>query len=535
MNSRMKSFFLCAAELRLFGLATLLIPPFSARAEVQLPSIIGDHMVLQQQEPGGGVWIWGRAERDEKVEVRLGSAVATAVGDDLGTWACQLAGLPSAGGPYEMTVTGRNTLTVHDVLVGEVWLCSGQSNMGFTVNETKDHAAEIAAADHPTIRLFSVNHQVSVMPSEDARGEWRVCSPKTVGGFSAVGYFFGRDVQESLRVPVGLIDSSWGGTPAEAWTPLAAMAAVPELREIVEKYQVLLARMGRLPLDIAKYDAKLQAWSEEKAQGKAGDKEKPRDPRPGRRFDQNSPTALYNGMILPLVPYGMRGAVWYQGESNASRAGKYVPLLSAMIDSWRQVFPGGSYPFYIVQLANFMDRKPVPADSDWAALREAQSKVAQTVPHSGLAVCIDLGEAKNIHPTDKQDVGHRLALLAEARTYGQNVVDQGPVYQGTKVEGDKIRVSFQPSTSALVSHTGAKLAGFAVAGEDRRFAWADATIDGGEVVVHCDRIAAPVAVRYAWADNPEVSLYNEAGLPAAPFRSDDWTRSEALPETPSQH
>ena len=505
--------------------------PFKARADVRLPSIISNHMVLQQQGEGEGVWIWGKADWNEAVEVKLGGADAHAIGDGRGNWACKLTGLPAPGEPYEMTITGKNTLTIHDVIIGEVWLCSGQSNMGFVVHEAMNHDAEIAAAEYPMIRLFSVNHQSAALPEEDPKGEWRVCSPQTVGGFSAVGYFFGRELHQSLHVPVGLIDSSWGGTPAEAWTPLAAMFADVELRSIVMDYAKDMMKSAKLPLEVAEYDGELAAWSQDQTQGK-GHLPKPHDPRAGSLIDHNSPGMLYNGMIAPLIPYTMRGAIWYQGESNAGRAAQYQRLLTAMIGSWRQEFASGDYPFYVVQLANYQDRKPIPADSEWAMLREAQTKVSQTAPNSGEAVCIDLGEAKNIHPTNKQEVGHRLALLAEARTYGQKIVDSGPIYRGIKVEGGKVRVSFEPSASPLTSHTGDKLKGFAVAGEDHRFAWADATINGTDVIVQSSEVSAPVAVRYAWADNPEVSLYNETGLPASPFRSDDWTSSGAMPVVP---
>ena len=502
----------------------------TVRADIKLPSLFGDHMVLQQQAGDGSVWFWGRSDWNENVEVRLGTASARAVGDIRGIWACRLSGLPPAGGPYEVTFTGKNTVTLHDVLVGEVWLCSGQSNMGFPVNEARDHAAEVAAADLPQIRLFSVSHRFGALPVEDPKGEWRVCSPGTVGGFSAVGYFFGRQLHQDLRVPVGLIDSSWGGTPAEAWTPLDAMWDSPRLRPVVERYAQQVGWASTERLKVARYDEELTRSKDPANAGKYEGKNAPADPRPAMHIDQNSAGTLYHGMITPLQPFSLRGVIWYQGESNAPNAGQYEELLTRMIQAWWQGFGRESFPFYIVQLANYQDRKPQPADSDWAQLREAQAKVARAVQPSGLAVAIDIGEAGDIHPKNKQEVGHRLALLAEARTYGQKVVDEGPVFAGMQVEGDKVRVSFRPTASALVSRTGEKLRGFAVAGEDRRFAWADAVIEGNEVVVHSNQVPAPVAVRYAWANNPEVSLYNEVGLPASPFRSDDWDKSGALPE-----
>ena len=515
----------------LLGAVAALSSP-NARANVRLSSLFGDHMVLQQQSGDGGVWLWGHADRDEAIEVRLGSASARAMGDEQGTWACQLKGLPPAGGPYEVTITGKNTVTLRDVLVGEVWLCSGQSNMQFVMRGVLNHEAEIAAADHPKIRLFVGTEQFSALPLDDPKGEWRVCNPQTVGSFSAVGYFFGRELHQNLHVPVGLIDSSWGGTPAEAWTPLEALWASPQLRPIVERYAQQVAWSAAAPLKIARYDAALaarkdpaNAWNDEADR-------LPRNPRQAMQIDQNSPGTLYNGMIAPLLPFSLRGVIWYQGESNTERAAQYEEILTRLIQSWWQGFGVENFPFYLVQLANFHDREPQPADSTWASLREAQAKTARALRPSGLAVIIDLGEAKNSHPVNKQEVGRRLARLAEARTYGQKMVDEGPVYAGIKVEGSKVRVSFQPSESPLASRTGDKLQGFAVAGEDHQFAWAEAVIEGSEVVVRSDRVPAPVAVRYAWADNPEVSLYNEAGLPASPFRSDEWEKSGALPAQP---
>ena len=369
--------------------------------------------------------------------------------------------------------------------------------------------------------MFTVKKAVTGKPARSLEGSWAVCGPQTVGNFSAVGYFFGRELHKSLNVPVGLIHTSWGGTPAEAWTEPSALESDPDLRVIAERGRQQVEKFNQeFP---AQATAAIEKW---KAQADKADAEGrpvpplnlPQDPRasPWR------PSGLYNAMITPLLPYGIKGAIWYQGESNAGRAYQYRKLLPAMIQSWRTAWGQGDFPFYIVSLANFTPVKPEPGDSDWAELREAQTLTANTVPNSGQAITIDIGEANDIHPRNKQDVGRRLALVALGKTYQKDVPHNGPTYDSMKVEGDSVRLTFKHTHGGLRARGGEGLKGFAVAGEDKKWHWADAKIEGDTVVVRSDKVQKPVAVRYAWANNPVCNLYNQANLPAVPFRTDDW-------------
>jgi sialate O-acetylesterase len=485
------------------------------QADVKLPAVISDNMVLERDMK---LPIWGTADPGESVTVTLGEQTATATADNDGRWSVKLASR-AAGGPLEMTVKGKNSLTIKNILVGEVWICSGQSNMEWTVASSNNPKEEIAAANYPKIRLFTVPKKVSDEPQSDCGGKWVECSPSTVGGFSGVGYFFGRTLQQDLDVPVGLVNSSWGGTPAESWTTWNTLAANPTLNPITDQADQIKANLPKLK---AQHAEKLAQWKVTAAKIKAEGKQPPRAP---QLLDSNNPrwpAGLYNGMIAPLVPYAIRGAIWYQGEANAGRAEQYQTLLPAMITDWRRAFNEGDFPFLIVQLANFTDKKSEPMDDPWAELREAQTKTAGSLPNTGLALAIDIGEAKDIHPRNKQEVGRRLALVAERMTYGMNVVDSGPTYEGMKVAGSEIRITFKNVDGGLEAKGGDKLEGFAIAGADHKFVWAEATIEGNSVIVRSDKISAPVAVRYAWAANPTCNLYNKAGLPAVPFRTDDW-------------
>ncbi len=450
-----------------------------AQGELKLPSILGDHMVFQQGMPIV-VWGWGKPGEEVKVSLdgmeRKGKVYAD------GKWMVKLPARP-AGGPYEVKITsGEDEITLKDVLIGEVWVCSGQSNMEWPVAASNNAQEEISRANYPQIRLFTVPHATSLVPQENCGGRWEVCSPNTVGGFSAVAYFFGREIHEKLKVPIGLIHTSWGGTPAESWTDLETLRSDPDLTPLLER--------------IPKESTNLNPWI---------------------------PTALYNAMIHPLLPFRIRGAIWYQGESNADRAYQYRKLFPVMIEGWRRNWKEGDFPFLFVQLANFMARQPEPTESAWAELREAQLLTLKTVPNTGMAVAIDIGDANDIHPRNKQDVGKRLALWALALTYGQKVEYSGPIYREMRIEGDKIRIFFDHADGGLVAK-GGELKGFAIAGADRKFHWARARIEGDTVVVWSEEVPQPVAVRYAWADNPDCNLYNKAGLPAPPFRTDDWRR-----------
>lgn len=629
----------------------------SARAGSDKPflhPLFTDNAVLQRDTP---VNVWGWTTPGETVSVRIAGRSGSAVAGPDGKWTVRLKPV-KAGGPYEMTVTGPKTVTLRNVMYGDVWVGSGQSNMEMAVSGVRNAAAEIAAADYPNIRLYDVPNTIALEPAETVSGEWKVCSPQTVGPFSAALFFFGRDLYKALGVPIGLLHSSWGGTVAQAWTSKATLQRdFPEFRDDLKNVEANAAMMKE---GARKFAEEVEAWYEANDPGSkpgAGWQEANFDDsawktvtmpatydaigladwdgivwyraefnapagiagkeatlrlgpiddedttwvngtavgftskwdasrtyripagvlKPGRNviavrvwdmavvggfgaakgdmrldFDggsvsldipwryrattslqdakprpqditgnPNAVTVLYNGMIRPLQPYTIKGVIWYQGEANAPAAYQYRKLLPAMIADWRATWGQGDFPFYIVQLANWQAVKPEPGDDDWAELREAQSMTAATVRNCGIAVTIDIGEANDIHPKNKQDVGGRLALVALHDAYGKPVAYSGPVYKAMKVDGGRIVLTFSHTDAGLVAK-GGPLKGFAIAGADRKFVWADAVIEGDKVVVSSPKVPNPVAVRYAWAINPECNLYNGAGLPASPFRTDDW-------------
>lgn len=492
----------------------LLVTVSSIRADVELPSLISDHMILQRGVP---VSIWGTAEPGEQITVTFRRQRLSTTADANGYWRVQLDPM-DAGGPFEMSITGRNTIVVKDVLVGEVWVCSGQSNMVWPVARSMNAQEEITAANYPQIRLFKVRNKMSEKPLEDVEGVWQVCSPQTVGGFSGVGYFFAREIHKALGVPVGMIQSAWGGTPAEAWTSHEALASDPQLRIILERWDKILANY---PQALKRYEERLRKWREEAEKARSEGRRPPRRPRPPLGPNHpHRPSVLFNAMIAPLTHYTIRGVIWYQGESNVRRAYEYRRLFKTMIQDWRRAWGLGDFPFLFVQLANFLQVKPEPSESAWAELREAQL-MALELPNTGMAVAIDIGEANDIHPRNKQDVGKRLALVARAIVYGEKITYSGPIYDRMKIEGNCIRIWFKHVNGGLVAK-GGELKGFAIAGPNRKFVWATAKIEGDTVVVSSPQVPNPVAVRYAWADNPVCNLYNKAGLPASPFRTDDW-------------
>jgi len=483
----------------------------SAPAGLRLPAVFGDNMVLQRGMP---VPVWGWADPGEQITVTFRQQKRTATAAQDGRWMLKLDSL-EPGGPFELSVAGKQAITFKNVLVGDVWICSGQSNMEWILKNTNDAQEEIERSTNPHLRHFAVKKAVADAPQTDCTGSWQECNPNTSPTFTAVGYYFGRKLQKDLGVPIGLIHTSWGGTAIEPWTSVKAMEADPEI-----KAAVLDAWSAR----VKQYEADLKKWEEAAAAAKREGKPVPR--KPGLPM---APGALYNAMIAPLIPYAITGAIWYQGESNAGRAILYRKQLPLMIKNWRDDWGQGEFPFLIVSLANFMARKDQPSDSAWAELREAQAMTAASVPKAGLAITIDVGDAKDIHPRDKKTVGERLALAALAIAYGKNIVYSGPVFESMKIEGSSVRLTFKHVGSGLVAK-GESLKGFAVAGQDRQFHWADARIEGNNtVVLSCKDVPQPVAVRYAWADNPECNLYNKEGLPAVPFRTDDWPRQPAQP------
>jgi sialate O-acetylesterase len=445
----------------------------AAQAAVTLPAVIGNDMVLQRGMPAP---IWGWADKGEEVTVTIaGQKHVTKAGDD-GRWKVTLDKL-AVGQPLEMTVEGSSgsRTTLKNILVGEVWVCSGQSNMEMGVGACNDAAKEIAAAKYPNIRLFTVKRAEVAQPATDVKGKWTPCSPQTVaadgwGGFSATAYFFGRKLYRELKVPIGLIHTSWGGTPAESWTSRKALEANPVLKPL--------------------------------AQGKS--------------------SFLYNGMIAPLIPYAIRGAIWYQGEANVGAAYRYRTLFPAMIANWRADWGEGNFPFIFVQIAPFNYHNGGADPRACAELWEAQRMTLDAAPHTGMAVTTDITDLNDIHPKNKQEVGRRLALWALANVYGKKLVYSGPIYKSMTVEGDKIRLRFDHRGGGLKARDGRPLNEFTIAGADQKFVPAEAEIDGDTIVVRSDKVGEPVAVRYAWHDDATPNLANKEGLPASPFRTDKW-------------
>jgi sialate O-acetylesterase len=638
-----------------------------AQAEVSLPNVLSDNMVLQRER---AVPIWGNAKAGETITISFRDQSVSTVTKEDGKWRLNVP-TGKAGGPFEMTIEGKNKITLKNILVGEVWVCSGQSNMQMQVVSVKNAQEEIAQANYPEIRLFTVPCVAAAAPQANCNGCWTACSPQTVPNFSAVGYFFGRDLYQHLKVPIGLINTSWGGTNSETWTPREVIMNVPGFERLKSALTAMEANDGGKEYfrqltewekathredpgntgfgkGWAKVDADMKDWKTmslpgtidklndrsnfegvvwfrkdvtvpEKWAGKdlvlslgtiddfdvtyfngtevgkidrtaenswniqrnykipaslvkagrnviairmvdnfslggftgkpeamklsfndqepvialAGDwnyrieaeiipvESKIGKPEPsGGLGNVNSPCALYNSMIYPLVPYAIQGAIWYQGESNAGRPYEYRTIFPEMIKGWRNVWGQGDFPFLFVQLANYMAIQPAPSESNWAALREAQTMTLDAAPNTGMVVIIDIGETSDIHPKNKQDVGKRLALAAKAKAYGENITYSGPIFNSMTVQDNKAVIRFRHVDGGLAARDGGELKGFAIAGADKKFVWAKAKIEGDTVVVWSDEVTKPVAVRYAWADNPICNLINKAGLPASPFRTD---------------
>ncbi len=496
--------------LMLIGIGFLALGAGSVRADVRLPDLISEGMVLQQQIP---VRIYGKADPDEAVTVEIAGQTARATADKEGAWAVKLRPL-KAGGPFPLTVKGKNTITLNKVYVGEVWVCSGQSNMEFALKTAFEADKAIQGASNPNIHLLMVPKKRSDSVLSDVTTKWEECSPQSVAGFSAVAYYFGRDLEKDLHVPIGLIASYWGGTPAESWTREQILTSDPMLRSIVDDYATAKVR----------FDKQLADYPALAAKAKADGKAVPRKPSLWRYSE------LYNAMIAPLTPYTIRGVIWYQGESNAGKADQYRKLFPAMIQNWRQDWGLANMPFLLVQLAPYMAINPQPEDTGWAHLREAQLYSTQCLKSVGMAVITDVGNATNIHPTHKEPVGQRLALLARSIAYREKIVANGPLYRSMETQGDKVILHFDSVGGGLEAHetdsdgkpvAAGKLVGFAVAGSDGKYYWADASIQGKDtVVVSCAQVPQPTAVRFGWANYPIVNLWNHEGLPASPFRTD---------------
>jgi sialate O-acetylesterase len=630
-------------------------------ADINLITLFSDNMVLQRDIT---LPIWGTAIAGGNVKVEIKDQVKSTTVQENGQWKVDLDKMP-AGGPYELMVIGEDTTIFKNVMVGEVWICSGQSNMEMALSgwgKIDNYEEEIANADYPNIRLFQVKHTASALPLDTINCPgWDKCSPGIIPKFSAVAYFFGRKIHKELNIPVGLIHTSWGGTPAESWTSAEALKKMTDFRDEVEEIE---ATKGIPQQTMEEYQAELKSWYDKTKAGDAGfkngqpiwnnpalklsgwktmklparwenagypyldgimwfrkeiylpvkmagtdlmlhlgpvndiditwfngvkvgsmsDASMPRDynipksivkagknvivvnvqdigysggiwGKPHQLFlessrgnkitlagdwlckigfdtkilgikprspeDPNRPTVLFNAMLHPLIPFAIRGAIWYQGESNAGRAYQYQTLFPTMIKDWRAQWDQGNFHFLFVQLANFKPLQTDPQDDDWAELREAQL-MTLSLPNTGMASAIDIGEADDIHPKNKQEVGRRLALNALHLAYGKNIVHSGPIYKSMKIEGNKIRLSFDHIGQGLVAKSSKVLKGFAIAGDDKKFVWAHADIDGATIIVSKPGLEKPVAVRYAWAANPIGNLFNKDGLPASPFRTDSW-------------
>ncbi|MBN1821835.1 MAG: sialate O-acetylesterase [Prolixibacteraceae bacterium] len=638
-----------------FTILILMAFAFTTNANVRMPKIFSSNMVLQQ---GIEIPVWGWADPGERVTVTFNNSTERIRADKEGKWRVSLP-VQEYGGPYIMTITGNNSITFKNVMIGEVWVCSGQSNMEFRVSQAINAEEEIKDAKYPNIRLFTVPRIIAQFPQDDiSSGEWVECSPETVGGFSAVGYFFGRNLEEKLDVPIGLIHTSWGGTVAETWTSPETIEKDPDFAGSMEKLQQMnmekikeekMANIKKiLGGDVPKLDSGMVSgepvWSafdfndgywktirtpalwesqgyididgiawyrkeiylnEEQTKnnltlhlgkiddsditwlngievGTTNDYSKDRiytvDAkylRPGKNMlvvrvndtgggggiygdpreqfiaigdekvdisgdwkfkiskasvestsvgPNDFPTLLYNGMLNPIIPYSIKGAIWYQGESNAGRAKQYQRVFPNMIKDWRQHWGQGDFPFLFVSLANYMRAVDVPSESEWAELREAQT-LTLNLPNTGMAMAIDIGEALDIHPKNKQDVGYRLALNALEVAYGKDVVNSGPMYESVKFENGKAIITFKETGSGLnVKDKYGYIKSFTIAGADKKFQWAKAElVDDKTVVVYSDEVTNPVAVRFGWANNPDdLNLYNKEGLPAVPFRTDNW-------------
>lgn len=491
---------------RFLALLFLLLLQAYAVGDVTLPSVLADHMVVQRGLP---VHLWGMADAHENVSVTFRGETKSATADDLGRWSLFLSP-GEAGGPFQLSVKGTNTITLSDVLVGDVWVASGQSNMEFPMKELTNAAAEIAAAQYPKIRIFRVDHRPSDYPRSDVPAKtWALCTPESARDSSAVAYYFARDLYQKMNVPIGLVESFWGGTPAESWTSLHSLGADASLMPVFAERSKTLDEQETTVLQLQKEDRDFQKIeAQAKAEGK---------PAPWRPWHPDfaawAPAALFNGMIAPLTRFPIRGVIWYQGEANSGdRAPLYAHLFPTMISDWRRAWDQGDFPFLFVQIANWN----TDPDGRWPEVRDAQRRTL-ALRNTGMAVTIDIGDPVDIHPKDKLDVGLRLARAARSIAYGEKLEWSGPLYRGLTREDHALRVWFDHADGLAAK--GGALVGFEVAGADGKYVTADAKIEGESVVVSSSAVTEPVSVRYGWAANPTCNLVNREGLPASPFQA----------------
>jgi sialate O-acetylesterase len=507
------------------------------KANVWLPGLFTDNMVLQQ---GKDIVFWGTAKPGEKVTITILEQNVSVKTDKEGKWKIILKPIKGSFTPLEINIKGKNSITLKNVLVGEVWVCSGQSNMDMTVAKedrywcgVNNEAEEVASANYPYIRVFDVDFTPSMEIKTDAVGKWEICSPKTVGHFSAAAYFFAREIHKKYTVPVGLITTAYGASTAEAWISEQALKTKPDLNFLLTNYNAKLEKFyADSAVTQSKYRSQLSKWNGDIAAAKAasGDvtasqnTKLPRAPRNADpRVDQHNPYVLYNGMVAPLIPYTICGVLWYQGESNGATADQYAEIMETLITDWRSKWQQGNFPFIYVQLANHQKLITQPVKNDaMVVVRDEQLKNL-SVPNTAMVVAIDNADSSsygNIHPKNKQEIGRRLAIAAEAIAYKEQIEYMGPIYKSMKIEGNSIRITFDHIGSGLVAK-GDSLVGFAIAGEDKNWVHGNAIIDGNTVVVTGTEISNPVAVRYAWGKNPPCNLYNKEDLPASPFKTDN--------------
>ncbi|MCD0490334.1 sialate O-acetylesterase [Pedobacter sp. MC2016-14] len=490
-----------------FAVAVFALQSYSVKAEVVPNSLFSEHAVLQRNMP---VPVWGTARNGEKVTVEFAGQKAETVAAD-GRWIVKLKPL-KAGGPFVMTIKGDNAVTINDILVGEVWVCSGQSNMAFKMaTRVTNGVQEIADAKYPQIRQYYVPNKAGQQIT-DIGSKWIVCSPETITGFTAVGYFFARDLYKKLNIPFGIILSAVGGTPVENWTSREALSSSPEFKNIVSSYE---NGVSTYPMRLEKYKneeaAILEKYKLDTATARKEGKPLPNKPSaPQDPAKGGGAGGLYAAMIKPLQPFAIKGTIWYQGEANSGRGKAYQTLFPMMIADWRKAWGQGDFPFYFVQIAPHKGMSP--------EIREAQFLTAQKVPNTAMAVTIDCGNAEDIHPVFKQPVGARLALAARALAYNEKIEYSGPVYQSMQVDNSKAVLTFSHAKNLVAK--GGELKGFQIAGTDKKFVDAKTEIKGNKLVVYSPDVAAPTAVRYGWTNVPDVNLYNEVDIPASPFRTD---------------
>jgi sialate O-acetylesterase len=540
-----------------FSALLLWLTPLALPAEVRMPAIFGDHMVLQEQAK---LPVWGWAAPGEKITVTFKDQKQSTVAAADGHWRVDLKPVAVASDAGTLTVAGSdNTLVFTDVLVGDVWITSGQSNMEFGLQTDSRGQQAIAKAKDSQLRFFFVPWATAlqpqtnigrIVPPSPLNGQWLVCSPETMGsnwawhGFSAVGYYFAQAIRQATGHPLGMIATYKGGTPAQAWTSISGLEKDAALGHYITAHQEIVDNLAvakaAYPKRYADYQSALKAWnvSAEKAKA-AGETVAPQStPKAPVQPDggTGAPGNLFNGMVSPLIPFAIKGVIWYQGEGNGDNmqlATEYVTLFPALIRDWREQWGQGDFPFLFVQLPNINRVARVPSEGRWPWVREAQLKTL-SLPNTGMAVTIDIGEAENLHPPDKFYVGQRLALAARHIACGEDLIYSGPIFEAMTIEGNKIRLKFKDVAAGLKIGTpppkadgktipaSAELSGFGIAGADQKFVWAKAAIEGDSVVVYSDKIQQPLAVRYDWGQNPSGNLYNAAGLPASPFRTDDW-------------